>query len=237
MSFLSKLTNKLEEITEKLMDTSKNDNIDGYENWMQQSDEEIFNEAIDLRNDEVYAEAMKRLVYLENKGNGDASRVLGYMYLEGEGVEVDYDFATIHFRNALHSEDDNDNASTCYYIATQYAEGKGKPQDPEKAVLWYFRSATTYGLAALGQISLGECYMNGWGVPKDGSEAARWYEMALGNVESDEFVGSVLFDLGQIYLKGMDVEVDFEKGMEYMQRAATVGSEQASYYLRNRNGF
>lgn len=238
MGLFSKLTNKLDELSGKMMNTAENSSSTGYERWMQRSDEEIFNEAIELSDKGLYGETLKRLLHLENRGNGDASRTLGYMYLEGDGIEEDYELATIHFRNALNSDNDSNDAATCYYIGTQYAEGKGKQQDMEKAALWYYRSATTSGACALGQISLGECYMNGWGVPQDGSEAARWYEMALGNFEEgDEFIDGVLCDLGCIYLDGIDVEPDFEKGMEYMQRAAAAGSEKAIHILRNINNY
>ena len=49
-------------------------------------------------------------------------------------------------------------------------------KDAAKAVLWY-RKAAEQGIAAA-QFYLGDCYENGYGVPKNSAEAIVWYRKA-----------------------------------------------------------
>ncbi|WP_162913370.1 tetratricopeptide repeat protein [Rhodospirillaceae bacterium SYSU D60014] len=63
-----------------------------------------------------------------------------------------------------------------YCVATLYRDGKGTPQDEDRAIHWY-RKAAERGHAEA-QFELGRAYDEGTVVPQDDVEAARWYEQA-----------------------------------------------------------
>lgn len=65
----------------------------------------------------------------------DWTRFVGYMYLLGQGVEVDYPKAKKFFESALSFKPDLINA--LYHIGLIYELGLGVPADPAKATQFY----------------------------------------------------------------------------------------------------
>jgi TPR repeat protein len=61
-------------------------------------------------------------------------------------------------------------------LGVMYKNGKGVPQNHQKAVKWY-RKAAEQGLAPA-QFYLGASYHNGEGVPQNRQEAVKWYRKA-----------------------------------------------------------
>jgi TPR repeat protein len=105
-------------------------------------------------------------------GSCVAQGILGVHYLEGIGVDVDYQEA---FR--LLSAAANQGASRAIAnLADMYAQGLGIPQDIAKAIQLYERVGKVEFFAA---IALGRIYSNRVGVPVDLDQAFEWYSAAV----------------------------------------------------------
>lgn len=106
-------------------------------------------------------------------------------------------------------------------LALMYKTGMGPFQkDAKQAVFWY-RKAAEQGDAEA-QVTLGECYDEGFGVEKDESKAAEWYYKAAcqGNARG-------LCNLGIDYVSGTGCAKDPEKGFQYLTKAAKQGNARA----------
>ena len=79
----------------------------------------------------------------------------------------------------------------------------------------------------MGQASVGECYLNGYGVKQDSAEAVKWFRKA---VEQNDALGQ--YDLGLCYYNGQGVAVDKEKAKELWRKAKAQGNEDATEALR-----
>ena len=73
-----------------------------------------------------------------------------------------------------------------------YENGRGVPQDNEKAIAWY-RKAAEQG-HAIAQCNVGWMYENGRGVPRDYEKAIAWYRKAAeqGNERAQENLRNLL---------------------------------------------
>jgi TPR repeat protein len=82
------------------------------------------------------------------------------------------------------------------------------------------------GRDAHSQFNLGVMYENGYGVPKNPSEAFKWYKKAgeMGLTEAENA-------LGNIYNHGKGASQDSNLAMEYYQRAAEKGNVKAQFSL------
>ena len=106
-------------------------------------------------------------------------------------------------------------------LGLMYKTGMGPfPKDAKQAVYWY-RKAAEQGDAEA-QVSLGQCYDEGFGVEKDASKAADWYYKAAsqGNAEAQ-------CNLGIDYVSGTGCAKDPEKGFQYLTKAAKQGNARA----------
>lgn len=80
--------------------------------------------------------------------------------------------------NLANSKEDmfeNGSAARCN-LADKYEHGLGVPQDYEKALYWYMKSAEQENHVA--QYSLGNMYKDGRGVPQDFAQARAWFTKA-----------------------------------------------------------
>ena len=106
-------------------------------------------------------------------GNVAAKTILGIAYLQGSGVDVDYDEA---FR--LLSEATAQGASRAIvYLASMYAEGLGVPANAPEAIRLYEVAAKAGEFFS--QIELGRIFAKGIGAPADPVSARKWYSMAM----------------------------------------------------------
>ena len=78
---------------------------------------------------------------------------------------------------------------------------------------------------------MGECYENGFGVPRDLARAVEYYTMAHEGGRSD---GS--FALAACYEKGTGVKADLEKALTLYKQAASRGSREAEEALKRLSG-
>ncbi len=100
-------------------------------------------------------------------GNAYWQAELGVLYLEGKGVEQNYELAENCFRKAASSPDGD--ALAEYQLGKMHSEGLGIPKDLAKAASWYKKAADHKDVKA--QFELGEMYRVGSpAVPEDSSE-------------------------------------------------------------------
>ena len=108
-----------------------------------------------------------------------------------------------------------------------YAEGKAAFDrgDYETAVEIFEPLAESEDANA--RYHLGILYRNGWGVPQDDSEAARWFRLAANqdHVEAQ-------FTLGYMYQHGQGVTADIEEAKGWYRKAAHQGDVDAQQSLR-----
>jgi len=78
------------------------------------------------------------------------------------------------------------------------------------------------------QFDLGVKYAYGRGVPKNPSEAERWYRKA-----ADQGHDEAQLYLGYMYLLGQDIPKDVAEGISLYRKSANQGNSRAQYYLGN----
>ncbi len=98
---------------------------------------------------------------------------------------------------------------------------RGYPAD-FRAIARRLRSKADNG-SARAQSDLGFLHANGWGVPKDDAEAARWYLKA--GIAGD---GRGKYNLAVMYLMGKGVPQDYGQAQRWMLEAAFMGHGPAS---------
>src|SRR5690554_3388796 len=74
------------------------------------------------------------------------------------------------------------------------------------------------------QFNLGIMYDNGYGVPQDKAEAAKWYRMAAEQGDAD-----AQFNLGVLYDNGYGVPQDYAEAAKWYRMAAEQGHGGAQF--------
>jgi TPR repeat protein len=120
-----------------------------------------------------YATALQLLKPLAEQGDLRAEQMLGFMYLNGFGVQEDKAMAVNWILRAAV----NGSAPAETSAGHAYFEGWGMAVDLPQAAKW-FRRAADQGDAE-GQEELGAMYENGFGVPQDFVEAMKWSILAI----------------------------------------------------------
>ena len=105
---------------------------------------------------------------------------LGYLYLNGTGVDKDDKAAVQAFRQAA----DLGNAIGQNALGNAYRRGDGVAQDAAAAALWY-RASASQGYV-WGEFNLAMAHKDGSGVAADPKEARRWLEAVLANAQNDD---------------------------------------------------
>jgi len=111
-------------------------------------------------------------------------------------------------------------------VGIDYANGKGEPRDPQKAVYWLGLAAKQGSRGA--QDKLGVIYENGDGVPKDQAKALQYYELAAAQHDTD-----AEFALGIDYEFGRGVEHDRAKAIQYLRQSSVDGKDTDGTELGN----
>lgn len=84
-----------------------------------------------------------------------------------------------------------------------------------------YRQAAEQGNANA-QYSLGNCYYNGQGVPKDYEEAVKWYRKA-----AEQGYDVAQFNLGNCYYNGQGVTQNYQEAVKWYRKAAEQGNIDA----------
>lgn len=141
---------------------------------------------------------------------------LGVMYVEGKGVEQDYDKAVDCFKNS----GKNRYPMAEYYMGQMYENGYGVDKNYEKAIDWYRRAAEQEYAPALNQ--LGYLYYKGNGVSADIDQSIYYHKLA-----AMQGYAAAQINLGYLYENGIGVEQSSETALKYYEMAAEQDNQGA----------
>ena len=111
-------------------------------------------------------------------------------------------------------------------LGRAYEDGKGVPQDDERAVEW-FRKAANQGNAQA-QNSLGVMYALGRGIQRDKEEAVRWYKKA-----AKQGLAEGIYNVAISYYNGEGLDTNTELAYTWMMLAQRKGDAQAGEALQH----
>jgi len=121
-----------------------------------------------------------------------------------------------------------------YAVATAYLDGEGVEKDFDKAFEW-FRKAADSG-DAYAKLKLAQCYKRGAGCKRDYAAALALYQQVAGEKSMKRYscVDVAEYELGNMYLKGLGVDVDLRKAYDYFKHAASLDNRAAENALNNK---
>lgn len=126
--------------------------------------------------------ALGKFEPLAAKGVSVAQLYLGRIYVQGRGLQPDYEKAMSWTRKAV----ERNNVEAQNFLGFLYYYGLGAPQDYREAMSWYRRAAERGNAKA--QASLGSMFANGQAVPQDLVIAYKWFKLAAALGEADALV-------------------------------------------------
>ncbi len=191
----------------------------------------------DIDND--YKLAFKNYLMAAKRFDSSVQHKLGVMYYTGQGVEQDFNKAIEHFEQAIKYEED---AYSLWRLGKIYLHGKGVAKDYDKARAYFERADAIDD--ANSQFELAHMHEYGKGVPISLPRAIRYYEKAAEQGDADAqyklelLTGKVDkkdwhtdFETALDYTYGYTVDVDYDKAIEYYQKAADKGSAVSLYNI------
>jgi uncharacterized protein len=156
-----------------------------------------------------YVTALQLLGTLVDQNNAYAERILGIMYVKGQGVPQDYAVGMRWLRLAA----DQGLADAQNEVGVLYQQGRGVARSETDAIKW-FRLAADQGLA-IAQNNLADTFALGLGVPQNLAEAFKWYRIAAD--QSSAYAENVI---GVAYEQGLHVSQDTAEAFRWYRRAA-----------------
>lgn len=139
----------------------------------------------------------------------------GIAYMNGDGVEQDYEKALTLFMEAYEAG----SMKAARYVGMVYEQGLGVEQDYEKAAE-YYQAGVDAGDLTSGYY-LGLLYEQGLGVEQDYEKAAELFaSVEASDNKSATGVVDAGYELAVLYEQGLGVEQDLEKAMQLYQEAA-----------------
>lgn len=127
-----------------------------------------------------------------------------------------------------------DYAIAYYNVAAAYLNGNGVKRDFDKAFEWFKKAADSGDIYA--KLKLAECYKRGAGCQRDYAAALALYQQVAGvkSKNRDAFADMAEYEIGNMYMKGLGVEVDLRKAYDYFKRAASHDNRAAENALKNK---
>lgn len=121
-----------------------------------------------------------------------------------------------------------------YNVANAYLNGEGVERDFDKAFEWFQKSVASGDSYA--KLKLAECYKRGAGCQRDYAAAMALYQQVAGDksLKRYSFTDVAEYELGNMYLKGLGVEVDLRKAYDYFKLAASHDNRAAENALNNK---
>ena len=156
------------------------------------------------------------------RGNPQALRELGFMYLKGAGVRQNYTKA----HRLLERAAELGSGVAKSDLAGIYFLGEGVKQDYEQAFYWASRSTQVSVSAYI----VGAVHFDGLVVQRDYEQAFYWLKKA---VELDaELINRLDFGmLGFMYLEGLGVKQDYEQAFYWAQQSFKQGSGISAHII------
>lgn len=121
-----------------------------------------------------------------------------------------------------------------YNVANAYLNGYGVERDFNKAFEWFRKAADSGDPYA--KLKLAECYKRGAGCERDYAAAMALYQQVAGDksLKRYSFADVAEYEIGNMYLKGLGIEVDLRKAYDYFKLAASHDNRAAENALNNK---
>jgi TPR repeat protein len=158
-------------------------------------------------------------------GNADAQFLIGALYQEGKGTEVNLEQAVVWYQRAVAQ----DNPYAMNNLAILYANGLGVKKDMQKALSLYGRAAEAGDGSAM--YNLGFHYLQGKNIKRDYQKALFWYQKAAVN-----HVACAANDLGYMYALGLGIGRNAKLAGEWYHNAVLYAHEQGDIVLTDITG-
>ena len=166
-----------------------------------------------------YAEAVRWLSRAVEYGHVEAQIALGYMYSKGEGVDESDPEAIQWYRKAADRAKNQEPSHFRYVLgnASILYEYPVSFESAEQAARSYHEAAELgHGIA---QFNLGLMYYRGMpGFARDEAEAVYWFRKSAEQGNADAHM-----ELGEMYLYGIGVPVDYVEAVRWIRAAAELG--------------
>ena len=156
-------------------------------------------------------------------GLPSAQFILGGYYLKGEGVAKDRAKGVELFMQA--AENGNVQAGQIMMKLTIYLDPEQQGRDGNLSFKAY-RKIVLNGDKD-NQFMVGQIYLNGWGINKNGGQAAIWFKRA-----ADQGHADAALSLSILYYEGNGVKEDGDEGLKWLIKAAELGSEEAKALIK-----
>ncbi|MBQ9531610.1 MAG: SEL1-like repeat protein [Eubacterium sp.] len=177
--------------------------------------------------DKMFFNSLLHFRDTENKLNKSyINYLLGKMYLQGQGCEVDNKKAFECFSAA------EDNPYGANMLGNCYRYGIGTEIAPDKAVSAYRVSTDMSNPFAA--YALAQCYDNGFGIEQDTEKASEYYQAAReGFIQLDGKMPSanLRYKIGMMYLQGNGCEPDKAEAVNWLTKSADGNDKNAMYQL------
>jgi TPR repeat protein len=154
-------------------------------------------------------------------GDADAQFLLGVLYANGEGVEMDHARALLWYARAA----EQGHAGAQRNLARRFYFGEGVPQDYLTALAWFQRAAENGDAEAMA--SIGHMYAAGLGVLNNRAIALQWFRRAA---EYGSALGA--YYMGRAYELGDGVLADRARAITWYGKAAALGDADAKAALK-----
>lgn len=121
-----------------------------------------------------------------------------------------------------------------YNVAYAYLNGEGVERDFDKAFEWLQKAVDSGDPYA--KLKLAECYKRGAGCQQDYAVAMALYQQVAcdKSLKRYSFADVAEYEIGNMYLKGLGVEVDLRKAYDYFKLAAAHDNRAAENALNNK---
>jgi len=178
------------------------------------------------------------------RDDGYAEDYLGQLAETGLTGDPSSSEAYMHYLKAT----EMGSAWGAFNVARMHERGIGVYKNPSEAMRWYMKAASMRGpdlpdqwsdlRSEAGAITaanfrIGDMYADGADVPKDTSEAERWYRRGVDMASTGAGAGWAMADvyLANAYLQSKGVPLDYGEAMYRMKDAAERGNQQAQVNL------
>ncbi len=143
-------------------------------------------------------------------------------YYYGDNARQDYGKALALYLKAANLGD----AEAQYIAGAMYFKGLAGTKDLRRAFTLLHRAALQGKSTPESEKIIGQAFLLGSGVPKNYSEARRWYSLAAAKGDNE-----AQNELGYLYFTGKGVKKDPEKALKLFLQSATNGLAIAQYNL------
>ncbi|MBR4824785.1 MAG: sel1 repeat family protein [Spirochaetaceae bacterium] len=200
----------------------------------------LFNKGNELATNGKFIEAIPFFEQADELGSKDATACLASIYIQGHGVDVDYDKGLPYLAKSANQG----HPYSINLLGTLYYDGKGLKQDYEQAFISFSIAAEMGEPYAL--LNLADCYESGKGTDKNIDKALDCYLQLINGQYDDDMKKEVFVRLEKYpnnseavyYLSrqydGLTIKNSTpnpEKAAEIILRAAELGNTNAQYEI------